>query len=258
MAGEWIKIEGGTADKPEVLKMSRILGIDRDSVFGKLTRLWIWFDVNSVDGVVDGVVDTDIDRICYCDGFADACCKVGWLKCDNENEQVALPNFDRHNGETAKRRALKNKRQAKWRENLVQNVDVPVDANKSTTASTREEKRREEKNKGAKAPVLAFFSKRITERIPLPENLDHPEFKAAWDRYERYISESGIRRLTAMSVEQKWADLAKWGMPKVLDSIDRSISEGWRKLIHPDELGSNQGSKDRNGQEDRRGASYGL
>ena len=44
MAGAWIKVEGATADKPEVLKVARILGVNRDEVLGKLVRLWFWFD----------------------------------------------------------------------------------------------------------------------------------------------------------------------------------------------------------------------
>lgn len=142
MAGEWIKVEVATADKPEVLKIARILGIEQDAAFGKLTRLWAWFDSNSVDGSVDGAVDTDVDNICRQKGFAAACITVGWLAFDESLERLTLPNFERHNGETAKQRALKNRRQAKWRHS--------VDASASTCASTREEKRREEKKKEQK------------------------------------------------------------------------------------------------------------
>lgn len=147
MAGEWIKIEAATADKPEVLRMARLLKIDQDAVFGKLVRLWSWFDSNSVDGVVDGAVDADVDRLCHCSGFAAACISVGWLEFDPATERLTLPNFERHNGETAKKRALKNRRQAKWRASVDGSVDDSVDGAASTSASTREEKRREEKKK---------------------------------------------------------------------------------------------------------------
>ena len=40
MAGDWIKIEENTPDKPEVHKMASILGIDPDAVVGKLVRVW--------------------------------------------------------------------------------------------------------------------------------------------------------------------------------------------------------------------------
>ena len=140
MAGEWIKVERATPDKPEVLRIARELAIDRDAVFGKLMLVWMWFDANSVDGVVDGAVDADVDELVRQKGFASVMRSVKWLldapsgKC---NSGLFIPNFDRHNGETAKKRALKNNRQARWRQS--------VDEAESTNASTREEKRREEK-----------------------------------------------------------------------------------------------------------------
>jgi len=152
MAGDWIKIEIATLNKPEVMRMSRILKVDRDLIIGKLCRLWSWFDCNSVDGVVDGVVDGDVDDIVGLAGFIDALKAVHWCDFDNNTERVWLTNFDAHNGESAKKRALKNKRQARWREGktgVSKGSDRPqnsVDGNASTKASTREEKRREDSN----------------------------------------------------------------------------------------------------------------
>jgi hypothetical protein len=169
MAGEWIKVEAATADKPEVLRIARILKLDHDTVFGKLVRLWSWIDTNSVDGVVDGVVDADLDCICRCAGFTSACVAVGWLQYDASAERVSLPNFDRHNGETAKQRDMKNRRQAKWRAG----VDDPVDEPSSTKASTREEKRREEKKKEKKPaarPLSAYIEEcKVKGEKPIPD-----------------------------------------------------------------------------------------
>jgi hypothetical protein len=143
MAGEWIKVEISTPNKPEVMRMARLLKIDRDAVFGKLLRLWAWFDTNSVDGVVDGVVSTDVDEVCYQVGFCDALKAVGWIVVDQSNERISLPNFDRHNGESAKKRALKNESQAKWRKSR-----SVVDSSESTKEPQNDlpEKRREEKS----------------------------------------------------------------------------------------------------------------
>lgn len=146
MALDWIKIQMSTPDKPEVMRMARKLNISRDDVLGKLFRLWAWFDSNSVDGVVDGVVSTDVDALVGLDGFASVMGDVGWLKWDDEAETITMPNFDKHNGESAKKRGLKAQRQAKWRQNKDADVDKPVDATVSTKASTREEKRREDNN----------------------------------------------------------------------------------------------------------------
>lgn len=145
MAGEWIKLEHATEDKPEVLRMARRLKLDRDLVLGKLVRFWCWLDANCVDGVVDGVVSTDVDALVSQDGFAAALEAVGWLECDDTHECIRIPNFDDHNSESAKKRALKGKRQTSWRRKRDASVDGPVDAPPSTPASTREEKRREEK-----------------------------------------------------------------------------------------------------------------
>lgn len=144
MASDWIKVEMSTMDKPEVRRIARVLGIDRDAVVGKLVRLWAWFDQNTVDGHVDGVVSTDVDDICGQAGFAAAVADVGWIECDDEAERVSLPNFDRHNGQTAKTRASKSRRQSEWRRKRDADVDAPVDrpvdASVSTSPSTREEK----------------------------------------------------------------------------------------------------------------------
>ena len=118
--------------------MARLLSIDKDAVFGKLIRFWAWIDKNSVDGVVDGVVDADVDKLCFQNGFAHALAQVGWIHIDAVTERLTIPKFDRHNGESAKKRALKSERQARWRENC----DPYVDNAPSTKASTREEKRR--------------------------------------------------------------------------------------------------------------------
>lgn len=151
MAGEWIKVESITPDKPEVVRLARLLNIDRDLVLGKLVRLWAWFDRNSVDGIVDGVVSTDVDDIVRLPGFMAALRVVGWGDFDDTKERVWLPKFEEHNGETAKKRAQKNRRQARWRagspdESNEKDQSQNVDAGASTRASTREEKSRGKKN----------------------------------------------------------------------------------------------------------------
>lgn len=139
MAGDWIKIEHATARKAEVLKMARMLGCSRREVVGLLVDFFIWCDVNCVDGVVDGVVDADVDAVASQKNFSSVMVAVGWLKFHNEPARMEMINWAHHNGETAKKRALRNNRQAKWRSNVDASVDTPA----STTASTREEKRRD-------------------------------------------------------------------------------------------------------------------
>jgi hypothetical protein len=89
------------------------------------------------------------------EGFAASLEKVGWLTIDENG--ISVPKFDRHNGESAKKRALKTERQARWRAGKDDSVDEVVDAQTSTKGSTREEKRREDKTPSAHAEKFADF-----------------------------------------------------------------------------------------------------
>ena len=113
MAGDWIKVEHTTPDKPEVVKLAGILGIDQDAVVGKLLRLWIWADQQSVSGNAITVTNSFIDRLVFCPGFAAGLVKVGWL--NGREGLLSIPNFDRHNGQSAKNRANTNRRVANSR-----------------------------------------------------------------------------------------------------------------------------------------------
>ena len=155
MAGDWIKFEISTSEKPEVWAMAQALGIDADAVVGKLLRVWAWFDQQTPDGnaasvtsalpsryqgVTSGVTKALLDRRVSVTGFCDAMISVGWMI---ESEGVvSLPNFDRHNGKTAKTRGLTAKRVAshKAKSNATSVTSSVSDA------LPREEKRREEVN----------------------------------------------------------------------------------------------------------------
>jgi hypothetical protein len=209
MAGEWIKVQCSTPDKPEVLRIARELCIDRDAVFGKLMLLWMWFDRNSVDGVVDGAVDGDVDALVRYAGFADVMRKVGWLKDTADGPGLYLPNFDRHNGETAKRRALSNRRQAKWRNAP---VDARVDGPRVTNASTREEKRR------SKTPLPPFGGFAVPVWIP----------NETWKAFEEHRNKKRspmtpeARRLIVLELEKLDPTHAN---ARAL--LEQSIRKGW-------------------------------
>lgn len=145
MAGDWLKIETVTPDKPEVLEMANELNLDPDAVFGKLFRVWTWFDSHSEDGNAPSVTQMLLDRQVGVTGFVTAMVNVKWM-IKNENG-LSIPNFDTHNGATAKKRANTARRVAKSRkgnanDNASSNDDVTPEALQKALA--REEKRREE------------------------------------------------------------------------------------------------------------------
>jgi len=152
MAGDWIKFEVSTPEKQEVLAITVEMGWDDpDLTVGKLLRVWRWFDQQTMDGNARGVSAALLDRIVSVSGFAQAMANVGWLVIDSSG--VSLPNFGRHNGATAKSRALTAKRVANHKSNGKGNADGNEEGNAAsvTGALPREEKRRIEESTEAKA-----------------------------------------------------------------------------------------------------------
>jgi hypothetical protein len=143
MAGDWLKMDTDLPEKPEVWQIAGMVGLEPDHVVGKLLKVWRWFDKHTESGNAAGVTYPLLDSLVGVTGFAEAMVFAGWLVQDGRN--LVLPNFDRHNGKTAKNRALTAKRVAQMR-----NADVTL------PALPREEKRREEKEQkkeqGATAP----------------------------------------------------------------------------------------------------------
>lgn len=130
MNGGWIKMSGGLGDNPAVFRLVKLTKLDKLSVIGRLWAFWAWADSHAIDGRIDGAEPTDIDQVCERKGFAVALQAVGWL--DVGDGFLAIPKHELHNCESAKERAMKNARQAKWR----QSRDINVDAKTSTPPST--------------------------------------------------------------------------------------------------------------------------
>lgn len=143
MAGDWIKMEHTTPDKPEVVGIAARLKIEQDSVTGKLSRIWIWADQNSVDGSAVGITEAFIDALTRKRGFAAAMRVVGWL--EGDDGALSFPGFLRHNGTSAKVRAETNRRVAKHRKGK-QNVT------QESLQKPLPEKRREEESTLTECP----------------------------------------------------------------------------------------------------------
>jgi hypothetical protein len=134
----WLKIETETPDKPEMWAMAEMLSIDVDAVFGKAFRVWCWFDQHTEDGNARGVTFSLFDRLVGLTGFASSMEKVGWLI--KTADGITLPNFDRHNGQTAKNRANTAVRVAKHKAaNAKGNAEVTPESLADALPREREE-----------------------------------------------------------------------------------------------------------------------
>lgn len=155
MAGDWIKWSKGLARKREVVLIASALGHDRRYIAGALMELWEWVDENVTDlsrperDTDDAVVELAADALHLLDvvvgveGLAGAMVSVGWLK--QRNGRLELPNFFRHNGSTAKDRALAALRKKRQRHGDVPKVSRP-ERDKNVTREQRTENR-EQRNK---------------------------------------------------------------------------------------------------------------
>lgn len=153
MAGDWIKMRNDLPDDPAVIAIAARLGLDEFAVIGRLHTLWAWADEQSRDGHAVGVTSAWLDRKVQRDGFADALVSVGWLEVTNDG--LTIPNFENHNGETAKVRALGTRRKQRQRAGeapvdvpptvpkTVATVSLDVSRTQRDKSETREEKRRD-------------------------------------------------------------------------------------------------------------------
>lgn len=117
MSGDWIKVQGDTAHKPEVLKIARMLDIPKAHAFGLVVTFWAWCDRHTVDGLICDMTEEDFDIEVSHKGFSAAMKEVKWLL-KNDDGSFLVPKFERHNSASAKKRAQASQRQQTWRESV--------------------------------------------------------------------------------------------------------------------------------------------
>ncbi len=167
MAGDWIKVEHATTDKAEVLRIAELLGISRRECLGLLLEFWVWLDKNC-NASVTLLSRKSLDEVMHTPGFAACLSDVGWVVFDDKTGLVRVINFDRHNGNPAKSRALTQERVKRSRNVTVTPVALP-------------EKRREEKSITTKARAPS------TRKAKTPLPLD---FKIS-DNVKSWAAEKG-------------------------------------------------------------------
>jgi hypothetical protein len=121
MAGiSWIKIEVTLPTKPVVLTLRRLLRKSRNEVVGMLVCLLCWADGVTDDGTLRGLTVDDLDIIVDCEGFGAALLQAGWL---TQGEELSFSEWDRHNGQGAKRRATNARCNAEYKHKVSKSRD---------------------------------------------------------------------------------------------------------------------------------------
>lgn len=223
MASSWIKVEVITPDKPEIFQIAEILNIDPDAVLGKLVRIWAWADQQTVDGNAGSVTKGVLDRIAFITGFADALIAVGWLAYDGN--KLVLPNFERHNGESSKKRALTNRRVAAHRKNETQKVTQSA----LQKALPEEEEEEEVKDKPPPNPPRGREPKKS---YPYPEQLN----AEAWEEWKAYRSEMRFKSYAPTERSEGAAiteliNLSGGNHARQMQIVKQSMAKGWKGLF---------------------------
>jgi hypothetical protein len=105
----WIKVETHTPDKQEIRHIARSCNVSKADAFSAWFRLWSWFDGETADGHMSFLTMADCDEVAKLPGIGKALAAVQWIEFSDDGGAIIF-NWDRHNGESAKKRAVNQKR----------------------------------------------------------------------------------------------------------------------------------------------------
>lgn len=114
---DWIKVCKNTPDKPAIRHAARVCGVSADVAFTAWFRLWTWFDSATADGVMPLTTVDDLDDVARVPGIAAAFAEAGWLEL-HQPSGVTVMGWDKHNGKSAKKRAIDAARKREKRANV--------------------------------------------------------------------------------------------------------------------------------------------
>jgi len=100
----WIKVDVTTCDKVKIIHIARACGVRVNEAFGAWFRLWAWFDGVTEDGRLDFLRPEDCDAKAGLNGIGAALADVGWIEFGERG--AIIIGWEKHNGKSAKKRAL--------------------------------------------------------------------------------------------------------------------------------------------------------
>lgn len=114
MPRNWIKWTKGLHERREVIVISKALGISTYELAGKLMAIWEWADGETSDGFLAGVTPEFIDAKVSQPGLFSAIESAGWGA--RNDGGITFTNWEKNNGECAKKRLEDAERQQKSRD----------------------------------------------------------------------------------------------------------------------------------------------
>lgn len=230
MAGDWIKMRTNLSTDPAVVRMASGLSLDRFGIVGRLHTIWSWANEHLTDGC-DVPVDAEfLDSLVATPGFSAEMRRVGWLT--GRDGCLSFPAFERHNGNSAKSRAMDSLRKKRVR---TESEKCP-DNNRTKRGL---EKRREEKSIKRKTTSSKKFDPLAVE---FPVELSGDDFRGSWQQWCQHRKERRSA-LTATTVNKQLAMLSAAGVADAIAMIEQSIEKGWTGLFEvKHEIRNNNGN----------------
>lgn len=207
----WIKVEKDLATDPRVLRMaSRLRDADvtlgsrsRIVIVGALVTLWWYADTHIAENDVLPIGADQINELVGIENFCDLM-PPEWLQVLDSNS-VKLVDYTTHNGTTAKRRALGQRRQARHRNG------VTLTSRKHNANGVTRPRPREDQDKNP----------------PTPLGLD----VKAWEEWLAY-KQASAHKLKPVSIPHAQRELAKYGSQQSA-VVSNSIAHGYQGLFAP-------------------------
>jgi len=204
---------------------------------GALVRFWSLADqyaeISDGAAMLNGYTPNEINEDVEIPDFVESL-PACW--CEIREGSLYLPEYQEHNGQTGKSRALAAKRKERSRKRHASVTPM----SRSSVTQTGPEKRREEKNINTPLTPLGGNSTKpkqnpsdwseVAKLLPDESPLNCARFRDCWSEWVQFRNETR-KRLTAASVKKQIANLHAWGLDGAVASIENSISSGYQGLF---------------------------
>lgn len=229
MAGDWIPWVKGLLKRPEIIRISGILGVSREQATCALMEVWEWcdseghFDEVSRDCHVHGVTLPFLVTLTGVTGFGDALKSVGWVAIESDGHLV-FPSLGRWVGKSAKERLLASDRKKKQRANVTEMSRSKRDKN-----GTRVEESRVDSNTLSLSGDIAC---KFAESTEIPEPYQTAEFSIAWGKWLNHRA-AICKPLTGPEADMQLAAMLRsgWDSKRATAAVEYTIANGGRGNI---------------------------
>ena len=210
MADSWIKMRVTLPRCPQVVRLASAFDADKSplpvrilSALGALHATWSLFDTHSADGELAGYSLEALDVAIGIPGWAAALVAVGWLAVTGSG--IAIPEWEKHNGTSAKRRSQEADRKRNVRTRRGRTSAPNADAERTLSSSSSSsssislsEGETEREPRAATAPPEGSGSRALERQLSGRMDL-RPEVAAALRDWAKHRDEQG-KPLTATTI----------------------------------------------------------